>query len=200
MQRVLELHKGYPSNKEQLTGKRGPEPEYRTPKDIPRVEQRHCIECHEVRGNVLRHKWQEKRLTAADVWPYPLPENIGLKMDVDDGLRVQTVATDSPAERAGVAAGGELVTLNRPRLISQADMQWVLHRAPVEAKLAVALKRDGKELRRTVELGGSWKESDLSWRASSRAGLRYWLYTVPLSAQEKEKADLAADGLALAVK
>src|SRR5262249_61485878 len=67
MQRVLELHKGYPSNKDQLTGKRGPEPEYRTPKDIPRVEQRHCIECHQVRGNVLRHKWQEKCLTAADI-------------------------------------------------------------------------------------------------------------------------------------
>src|SRR5262249_51783423 len=139
MQRVVELHKGYPSNKAQLTGKRGPEPEFRVPKDIPRVQQRHCIECHEVRGNVLRHHWQEKRLTAADIWPYPLPENIGLKMDVDDGLRVKTVTADSPAERAGIAAGDELVTLNGQRLISQADIQWVLHRAPVETKLVATL-------------------------------------------------------------
>ena len=200
MQRVLELRKDYPSNKDQLTGKRGPNPEYRVPKDIPPVERRHCIECHQVRGNVLRHKWQEKRLTSADIWPYPLPENIGLKMDVDDGLRVKTVASNSPAERAGIAAGDELVTLDVQRLISQADIQWVLHRAPVETTVVAALKRGGKELPKTIVLSGSWKESDLSWRASTWPGLRYWLHTVPLEAAKKREADLAADRLALVVK
>jgi hypothetical protein len=200
MQRVLELHKGYPANKAQLTGKRGPEPEYRVPKDVPRVERRHCIECHQVRGNALRHKWQEKRLTTADIWPYPLPENIGLKMDVDDGLRVKAVASNSPAERAGIAAGDELLTLDGQHLVSQADIQWVLHRAPVETKVVAALKRGGKELRKTIALSGPWKESDLSWRASTWPGLRYWLHTAPLSAAEKKQADLTADRLALVVK
>ena len=200
MQWALELHKGYPSNKDQLAGKRGPKPEYRVPKDVPRVDRRHCIECHQVRGNVLRHKWQEQRLTAADIWPYPLPENIGLKMDVDDGLRVKTVAPNSPAERAGIAARDELVTLSGQRLISQADIQWVLHREPVETKVVAVLKRGGKELRKTIVLSGSWKESDLSWRASTWPGLRYWLHTVPLSAAEKKQADLADDRLALVVK
>jgi predicted metalloprotease with PDZ domain len=200
MQRALDLHKEYPSNKDQLVGKRGPKPEYRVPKEIPRVERRHCIECHQVRGNVLRHKWQEKCLTAADIWPYPLPENIGLKMDVDDGLRVKTVASNSPSERAGIAARDELLTLNGQHLISQADIQWVLHREPVETKVVAALKRGGKELRKTIVLSGSWKESDLSWRASTWPGLRYWLHTVPLSAAEKKQADLAADRLALVVK
>jgi hypothetical protein len=200
MQRVLELHNGYPSNKAQLTGKRGPEPEYRAPKDIPRVERRHCIECHQVRGNVLRHRWREKRLTAADIWPFPLPESVGLKMDADDGLRVQAVAPNSPAERAGIAAGDELMTLDGQRLVSQADIQWVLHRAPVEAKVVAALNRGGRGLRKTIVLSGSWKEADLSWRASTWPGLRYGLHTVPLSAAEKKQADLAADRLALVVK
>jgi hypothetical protein len=200
MERALELHKGYPSNKDQLAGKRGPKPEYRVPKDVPRVDRRHCIECHQVRGDVLRHKWQEQRLTAADVWPYPLPENIGLTMDVDDGLRVKTVASESPAERAGILAGDELVSLDGQRLLSQADVQWVLHRAPVETKVVAALKRGGKELRTTIALSGPWKESDLSWRASTRPGLRYGLHTAPLSAAERKQADLAADRLALVVK
>jgi hypothetical protein len=200
MQRALELHKSYPSNKDQLAGKRGPKAEYRVPKDIPRVERRHCIECHQVRGNVLRHKWQDKRLTAADIWPYPLPENIGLKMDADDGLRVQAVASESPAERAGILAGDQLVNLDGQHLISQADIQWVLHRAPEETKLVAALRRGGKEMRKTIALSGSWKESDLSWRASTWPGLRYWLHSVPLSAAEKKQADLAADRLALVVK
>jgi hypothetical protein len=200
MQRALELHKGYPSNKAELTGKRGPKPDYRVPKDIPRVEQRHCIECHQIRGNVLRHKWQEKRLTAADIWPYPLPENIGLKMDVDDGLRVKTVASNSLAERAGIAAGDELVTLNGQPLTSQADIQWVLHGVAPETKVVAALKRGGKELRKPITLSGSWKESDLSWRASTWPGLRYWLHAVPISADERARADLATDRLALVVK
>src|SRR5262249_12184718 len=200
MQRVLEIHKGYPSNKEQLAGKRGPKPEYRIPKDIPPVERRHCFECHQVRGNVLRHKWQEKRLISTDIWPYPLPETIGLRMDVDDGLRVKTVAPESPAERAGIAAGDELAPLNGQPLISQADIQWVLHQAPVETKVTATVKRDGKELQKTIALSGAWKESDLSWRASSWPGLRYWLRTTPLSAEEKRKASRATDRLALAVK
>jgi S1-C subfamily serine protease len=200
MQRALQLHKGYPSNKDQLAGKRGPKPEYRAPKDIPRVDRRHCIECHQVRGNVLRHKWRESRLTAADVWPYPLPENVGLKMDADDGLRVKAVASESPAGRAGIMPGDELLSLDGQRLISQADIQWVLHRAPVEAKVVAALKRGGEELRKTMALSGSWKESDLSWRASTWPGLRYGLQTAPLSAAERKQADLAADRLALKVK
>jgi hypothetical protein len=200
MQRILELHKDYPSNKAQLTSKRGRKPEYRIPKDIPRVEHRHCIECHQVRGNELRHKWQKKRLTAADIWPYPLPENFGLKMDVDDGLRVKTVVSNSLAERAGIAKGDELVTLEGQRLVSQADIQWVLHRAPVKTKLVVVLKRGGKELRKTLSLSGAWKESDLSWRASTRPGLRYGLRSEPLSAAKRKQVDVAADRLALVVK
>jgi hypothetical protein len=94
----------------------------------------------------------------------------------------------------------EFVTLNGQRLISQADIQWVLHQAPVETKVVMVLKRGGEELRKTIALGGSWKESDLSWRASTRPGLRYGLHTVPLSAAEKRQADLADDRLALVVK
>src|SRR5262249_9361602 len=43
-------------------------------------------------------------------------------------------------------------------------------------------------------------ESDLSWRASSWPGLRYWLRTTPLPSEEKKKAGLAPDRLALVVK
>lgn len=200
MQRTLVLHKDYPSNKDQLAGKRGPKPEYRTPKDIPRVERHHCIECHQLRGHLLRHKWQQKQLTAEDIRPYPLPENSGLKMDAADGLRVEAVASESSAERAGIRAGDKLVSLDGQRLISQADIQWVLHRAPVETEIVVALKRGDKEMRKTIALSGSWKESDLSWRASTWPGLRYGLQTVPLSAAEKKQANLAADRLALVVK
>jgi S1-C subfamily serine protease len=49
-------------------------------------------------------------------------------------------------------------------------------------------------------LRGAWKESDLSWRASTGVGLRYGLHTILLSAEEKRQRNIAADRLALRVK
>ncbi len=164
------------------------------------MQKHHCIHCHQVREGILRVKWQEKRLTAADLWCYPLPENVGLKMDVDDGLRVKSVTPDSPAARASIEAGDDLMTLNGQRLLSQADIQWVLHQVPAETKLAVTFARKGQPQQKTIALSGNWKETDLSWRASSGPGLRYGLWTVPLPEAEKKRRDIPAEAMALQVK
>ena len=196
LERALELHKGYPGNKDRLAGKRGPEPEYAAAEKIPGLAKAECIHCHNVRDYPLRLKWQEKKLTAADLYVYPLPENIGLRMDVDDGLKVKAVLKDSPAARAGDG----LVALNGQPLISQADIQWVLHNAPAEAKLAATLTRGQDTLQKTIALGGGWKESDLAWRESSWYGLRQGLKVEPLPAAERKKQDIPEGQMALAVR
>jgi hypothetical protein len=203
MERALELHRGYPANKSQLAGKRGPKFEYATAEKIPNVEEHHCIHCHNVREGILRTKWLDKKLTAADLWTHPLPENIGLTMDVDDGLRVESVTPESFADKAGIRAGDVLVSLAGQTLISQADVQWVLHRSPVEAKLGVLFFRGGKERAATVAtltLSGSWKESDIAWRSSSGPGLRYGFWPVPLAASDKSQRGIPAGSLAFRVK
>jgi len=203
MERALELHRGYPANQAQLAGKRGPKFEYATAEKIPNVEEHHCIHCHNVREGVLRTKWLDKKLTAADLWVYPLPENIGLKMDVNDGLRVMSVTPHSPAAKAGIRAGDDLISLAGQPLISQADIQWVLHQSPVETKLAVIFARGGKEgttTAATLTLGGSWKESDIAWRSSSGPGLRYGFWAVPLAANDKLQRNIPADSFAFRVR
>jgi len=90
--------------------------------------------------------------------------------------------------------------LNGQRLLSQADIQWVLHQAPGETTLTVVLQREGKGMQKTIALSGNWKETDLSWRASSGPGLRYGLWTVPLSDAEKTRRDIPAEAMALQVK
>lgn len=201
MRRALELHGGYPANKVELAAKSGPPLEFRFVEDSPvkNRKEAHCVHCHNVREDFQKHKWQQQRLTADDVWVYPLPENIGLKMDVDDGLRVQSVTPNSPASQAGIAAGDELVRMNGQSLISQADIQWVLHNASAQAKLAVDLKRDGRALDKTVTVSGAWKESDLSWRESSWQ-LRPGLWTLPMSDAQKQQKGIPADALGLRVK
>jgi hypothetical protein len=197
--RALALHRGYPANKAQLLGKLGKPLPVRTADQFPDPPQRHCIHCHNVREDLRRLSYRQGKLTAADLWVYPLPENVGLKIDVDDGLRVQAITPGSPAARAGVQVGDRLVTMNGQRLISQADMQWVLHNAPDEARIAVTLARGEQSLRKTIALSGPWKETDLSWRESSWT-LRPGLWTVPLSEAEKRQNGIPTEGLGLRVK
>lgn len=198
MERALELHKGYPGNKDLLAGKLGKEPDYPFPEQIPGLQERAkgpttrqtCIHCHMVREFTIRAKWQEKRLAPTDLWVYPMPDNIGLTMEIDDGLLVKSVAPDSFAAKAGLAAGDELVTLNGQRLISLADIQWALHTTPKDGKLTVTLRRKGATLEKTVALSGNWKESDIAWRASSWYGLRQGLKVDPLTVAEKKQHGL----------
>lgn len=208
MERALELHKGYPGNKELLAGKLGKEPDYPVPEQIPGLQERAkgpttrqtCIHCHMVREYAIRAKWQEKRLAPSDLWIYPMPDNIGLAMEVDDGLRVKSVIPESLAGKAGLVAGDELVTLNGQGLISLADIQWALHTTPTEGRLMVTLRRKGTTLDKTVALSGNWKESDLAWRASSWYGLRQGLKVDPLTVTEKKQRGLADDQLGLVIR
>ena len=45
----------------------------------------------------------------ADLWVYPQPNQIGLDMDINDGLLVKSVTQNSPASKAGIQVGDEIV-------------------------------------------------------------------------------------------
>lgn len=208
MERALALHRGYPGNKATLTAKRGPAPEYPTARALPGLEnqpvrtaeKKGCIHCHQMREIPIRVKWQNRQLKPADLWVYPLPENTGMKLDVDDGLRVATVTPGSPAERAGIRPGDELRSLEGQPLISQADIQWVLHHASNESRIPVSFTRAGKAMTGTIAVSGNWKETDLSWRPSSGPGLRWGVWSAMLPAAEKAKRGIAPSEMALEVK
>jgi hypothetical protein len=207
-ERALELHKNYPANRQQLAGKTGPAPQYRVPEEIPGLEDKpsvaatrqNCIHCHMIREHILRDKWLEGRLTLADVRVFPMPENIGLTTDLDDGLLVKSVQDGSPAAQAGLSAGDRLIQLNGQPLISLADIQWALHTAPEETRLPVTVQRGGQTLDKTIALGGDWKQSDIAWRASSWYGLRQGVKFDPLPEADKQRRGIPADGLALVIK
>lgn len=207
-ERALELHQAYPANKQRLAAKTGQPAEYRHPPEIPGLEDRpaaaterqQCIHCHMVKEYTLRAKWEEGRLAASDLWVYPLPERIGLTTDVEDGLRVQSVAEGSPAAAAGILRGDVLTAMNDQPLISTADIQWVLHHAPQDTRMPVTLRRGDRTVEANVSLHGNWKKSDIAWRASSWYGLRQGVKFDPLPEAEKQQRRIGADRLALVVK
>lgn len=207
IRRALDLHRGYPANRSELIGKTGPRPDYPVAEKIPTLAgkaegpttPKNCIHCHMVTAHVRKDRYRKRQLSRADIWLYPLPENVGLKMDVEDDLIVKEVFTSSPARKAGIRAGDELLELGGQRIISQADIQWVLHRAPERARIPATLERDGKGLEVVLDLSGSWKESNLSWRETSWS-LRPGIWTVPLAESKRKQKGIPPGSLALRIK
>jgi predicted metalloprotease with PDZ domain len=125
-----------------------------------------CIHCHEVysfRRAELRNagKW-----TLDQVWVYPVPANIGLTLDPDQGNRVTSVKAGSAAERAGVREGDELESLNGQSVASFADVEYALHRAPARGTIRLSWRQQSKLRTADVDLPEGWRTSDISWRAS----------------------------------
>jgi predicted metalloprotease with PDZ domain len=206
--RALDLHQAYPANQKQLAAKSGPEPEYEVPTQVPGLTEKpaaanvrqECIHCHMVKEFALRAKWETGKLTAGDLYVYPMPQRIGLTMDQNDDLKVAAVGEGSAADEAGIEAGDSLLALDGQPLVSMADMQWVLNAAPEEVKMPVVFTRGNEKIRSMLNLSGDWKKSDIGWRASSWYALRQGVKFEPLPAADKKSRGIDDDALAMVVK
>lgn len=176
LRRALELHQDYPRNRTRLAAKRAvnrapamvedmtsfkPFPPEHNPPGVA-----NCIHCHTAGEAEVRETMTEGRLAARDVWPFPLPDNIGLKIAADHGLKVESVRTGSPAERAGMRSGDVLLRLADQPLTSEADIQWALHHAPDEGSVPVAVRRGDRTVEAALSLEGEWRRGEVHWRSS----------------------------------
>jgi serine protease Do len=194
MNRVLEMHAGYPANKAELEGKRGPAKPVSSALDLPglsnpekyaqQTERGNCIHCHNIHDAEYKHALNTGTFKIEMLYKYPLPDAIGLKIDRKDGVRIEQVTADSPAAAAKLVAGEEVVRMNGQRIASIADMQWVLHHLPLgDAQVTVETRQSGPH---TVSLKSGWKKSDFSWRGSMwNAPPRLQFWAPPLSADAK---------------
>src|SRR5262249_61256937 len=86
--------------------------------------------CHNVNESRRADRKAAGTWDRESVWVYPLPENVGITLDVDVGDRVRAVAAHSPAEKAGLKPGDRLATVNCFPVASFADASYALHKAP----------------------------------------------------------------------
>ena len=177
MERVLKLHQNYPNNKAFLVEKKGKPKPYKTAIEMPglpnkrkyqqQTERSNCIHCHNIHDAEYNDAYAKGTITQEFHWRYPLPENVGLEIDRNDGQLVKTVLPRSAADMAGVQAGDRIVTVNGQAIISIADMQWVFHNLsnqPEKIRLIVVRKGEGKSLNLLTQK--DWKKTDFSWRGS----------------------------------
>lgn len=194
MERAVARHRDGPAP---VSTKRTP----RTVEDFAatkRLSAKACVHCHQVYDLRRETLQAEGKWRLDELWVYPLPENVGLTLDVDRGDVVRRVAADSPAARAGLKAGDRVVSVEKQPIASFADLQYLLHRAPATGTLAVAWTRDGKPHTGDVALAAGWRKTDISWRWSLRGvDPPPWVQGPDLSASEKKALGLALGRLAL---
>lgn len=182
LQAALGIHQGYPANKATLAGKQGGPTPYQKPIEFPTLAAKYqskldwngkvvasCVHCHMV-GDAFRAHYRAQNKPVPLEWIYPQPsiETLGVTLATDDIAKVEAVAADSPAAKAGLMAGDHLTAVNGQPVISTADVSWALHRAPDTGTLGVAVERGGAAKEVSLELPAGWRmKSDIGRRVGT---------------------------------
>jgi hypothetical protein len=219
LQGALDLHKGYPGNRELLVGKTGGKPEVATPEQYPLLKEKYtdtlnykgdvaksCIHCHQIGEAQRAYYWAaNKPIPEKIVFPYPHPKSLGLIIDSKEMATVKSVTEDSIAQRTGLRAGDRIVSFAGQPPLSIADVQWVLHQTdPRGAEIPIVVDRDGQAVALKMKLEKGWRQvGDLSWRVTS------WSYSrmvtggfraETLDDEARKKLDLDEHSMALLIK
>lgn len=214
---ALELHAGYPQNRTSLKGKQGPRSRFRVPEDYPYLKRygpdlnyngkvtNSCIHCHQVaEAEKLLLRRTRKAFPDHLLYPWPLPDVLGLSFSPAERAVVSAVESGSSAEDDGFCVGDEILAMNGQPILSIADVQWVLHNAGVAAGIPVVVRRGETTHERKLSLRAGWREGgDISWRTSTRELRRVVLGGMVLqrlSTAERRAAGLGGDRLALRVR
>jgi membrane-associated protease RseP (regulator of RpoE activity) len=211
---ALELHKGYPADKESLAGKTGPAPTFAAPERYPSLRgfsatvapggPRHnnkCIHCHQVHAAEVNYLRAAKQpILDKELWSYPMPDQLGLKLDSAERATVKTVTAGSPADKAGFRAGDKILRLEGQPIISIADVQWVLHQAKEPGQVRALIERASKEMELNLAVASGWRrQGDFAWRDSTCGWAVARFNSADLSLADRKRLGLPGDALALMV-
>jgi hypothetical protein len=170
------------------------------PEDFEAARQRparSCIHCHHVNEFRRADLRQRGNWSVADLYQYPVPENLGFSVALEQGNRVRKVMPGSSADKAGLRPGDVLQTFGGVPVASFADLQHALHRVPRTGDLSAVWTRGEKTASGSLLLTEGWRKTDLSWRWSLKSlqpapGLR----GEDLTAEEKKALGLDPQRLA----
>lgn len=215
MQGALGLHEQYPSNREQLLPKSNQATEFDTPESFPSLRQKpssldwdrrdyaevaakNCIHCHEISEARVEFYWKkEEPIPDKILYPYPHPKAIGMILDPDHRALVSKVIEESPADKAGLIAGDEILRMNDQPLLSIADVQWVLHHLPdTGSEVEFVVRRQGDLTRVSMDLESGWRKAgDTTWRTGHWILRRSMLGGMKLSggSDTDESSDLVVE-------
>jgi serine protease Do len=178
------------------------------PEEIPLLKAGHqgCVHCHQVEEYRLLQSFHDGKFSRDRLFTFPLPENIGIRFDRAHGHLIESVVPDSPAARAGLAAGDVVTRVSAVPIHSEQDVRWALHRDSEGRRPTVTVSRAANDsapsrtIRATLDLAPNWRETELDWRKSLRSvPLPLGFLGYPLGREERQKGMLPDDRLAIRV-
>jgi len=165
-----------------------------------------CYHCHFVGAFRFKQLRVENKFTKAMVHQFPLPENIGITLDVDKNNLVKAVTPESPADQAGVRTGDVLVNAIAPgqvgalNLYTAADLQFALNEVADPGFVLLHVLRAKERITVSLKLPSGWRKHDVSWRSSQATfAPTVGVWGMALSAEEKRARGIAADRMAVKV-
>jgi hypothetical protein len=167
------------------------------------LKKQECIHCHQV-SEIIRQPAIDAgtfdKIRDTQIWP--LPENVGIVLERDDGLLVKSVQDNSPAAAAGIKAGDSLAVAGDRKLFGQADFRGILHRGPQGAgSIPVMWIRDGKLMSGTLNVSDGWRKTILDWRMSlSQGNISHGPAFFPLAMSKAERQRFSIPDNAMGVK
>lgn len=161
----------------------------------------YCYHCHFANNARFKQLRLEGKFTKALLFQYPLPENVGITLDVDANTLVKSVAAGSPAEKAGIHAGDRVIRAGSAAIVTPADLQFVLNGIPEPGSVQLQVERGGKsQPPMTLELPAGWRRTDISWRPSQDGvAPQLGVWGRPLTEDEKRRLGIPGDRLGLQV-
>ncbi|MFT5465456.1 MAG: serine protease Do [Verrucomicrobiales bacterium] len=216
---ALQIHDQFPDVLHALEGKQGRPSRFKTAVDMPGLSEKYkldlnwngkvvqsCVHCHQL-GDAQRLdlRSQGKPLPLNLIYPFPAPETIGIHFEEEAALTIASVDSGSPAEKAGLAKGDEVFSVNGQVVISAADVSWALHNLPdISRPLDISVQSGDVKNAVEVSLPQNWRENaDISRRVGSwpmRAMAFGGAFFVELPDEDRERLGLADDQLALLAK
>ncbi len=162
---------------------------------------RGCMHCHNIKESIHDGLQKAGKWNLDIVYRYPLPENVGISLHVDQGNVVREIKDKSPASAAGLRPGDIVRRLNEVPIHSFGDAQYALDRAPKTGTVEIAWQRGEENHKAKLSLEGTWRKTDVSWRASVRYLVPYArLYGIDLTGDEKKALGLSPRQLAFRQK
>ena len=164
-----------------------------------------CIHCHQI-GEAQReiHWYDRKPVPDAVLYPFPMPDVLGLHFSPKHRAKISKIDAGSSAEKDGFRRADEILTLDGQPMISIADVQWVLHRSPENTTLPVKVNRHGEDVDLMLTLNPGWRKgSNISWRTTTgelRLVALGGMVLEDLSDAERQRNGIAKTDMALRVE
>jgi S1-C subfamily serine protease len=160
-----------------------------------------CIHCHQAKEILYEQLRADGKWSRELLFRYPLPDNLGIILEVDRGNVVKRIEAGSAAAQAGLLTGDVLQKLNGLPVHSLADAQYALDRAPQQGTVSSSWLRANEVFNAKIVLTAGWRRSDITWRPSMYDMIgAARVYGEDLTASEKQSLGLPLEKLAFRQK